>query len=82
MPMALASAIVRVGVPPKPDRKPPEVVLPGRTRMRLEPMEAIWEAIRSFAPDPIATMAITAATPMIIPSIVRAERSLLARRER
>ena len=50
--------------------------------MRLDPTEAIWEEIRSFAPAPIATMAITAATPMIIPNIVSMERSLLARRDR
>ena len=82
MPIARASSIVRVGAPPKPDRSPPDVVLPGRTRRRLDPTEAIWAEIRSFAPAPMATMAITAATPMIIPSIVRIDRIRFARSDR
>jgi hypothetical protein len=57
-------------------------VLPGSTRRRFEPTEAIWAAIRSLAPAPMATMMMTAATPMIIPSIVRMERILFARRDR
>ena len=81
-PMARASAIVSVGAPPKPDRSPPDVVLPGSTSSRFDPTEAIWAEIRWFAPSPIATMMMTAATPMIIPSIVRMERILFARSER
>ena len=82
LPIARASAMVSVGVLPKPDRRPPDVVLPGRTRRRLDPTEAIWAEIRSLAPAPIATMAITAATPMIIPSIVSTDRILFARSAR
>ena len=78
----MASSIVSVGVPPKPDRNPPDVVLPGSTSSRFDPTEAIWAAIRSLAPAPIATITMTAATPMIIPSIVRTDRILLARRDR
>ena len=81
-PIARASPIVRVGTPPNPERNPPEVVLPGRTRRRFEPTEEIWAEILRFAPSPMATMTMTAPTPMIIPSIVRAERILFARRER
>ncbi len=58
----------------------PELVrLPESTMITLLPMEAICCRIRSSAPEPTATMAITAATPMMIPSIVSAERSLLIR---
>ena len=45
-------------------------------------MEDIWAAIRSFAPAPIATIAITAATPMTIPSMVRTDRIRFARSDR
>ena len=82
LPIALASPIVSVGALPKPDRSPPDVVLPGRIIIRFEPMEAICAEIRSLAPAPIATIAITAATPMIIPSIVRMERILFALSDR
>ena len=81
-PIARASDIVSVGAPPNPERRPPDVVLPGRTSSRFDPTEAIWAEIRWFAPSPIATMMMTAATPMIIPSIVRMERILFARSER
>jgi len=81
-PIALASAIVNVWAPPNPERNPPDVVLPGITRRRFDPTEAIWAEILWFAPSPIATMMITAATPMIIPKIVREDRILFARRER
>ena len=45
-------------------------------------MEEIWAAIRSFAPAPIATMTITAETPMTMPSIVRIDRIRFARSDR
>ena len=55
-------------------------MLPGNTMITLLPILAICSSIRSVAPVPIDIIAITAATPMMIPSIVRAERSLLTRR--
>src|SRR3989304_4991111 len=82
LPIARASAIVSVGAPPNPDRNPPFVVPPGTTSSRFAPTEAIWAEIRWFAPSPIATMMMTAATPMIIPNIVRMERILFARSDR
>lgn len=45
-------------------------------------MEAICWRILSCAPEPTATMAMTAATPMMMPSIVSAERILLMRSAR
>src|SRR3990172_9538481 len=82
LPIALASPMVSVGADPEPDRSPPEVVLPGRTRRRFDPTMEIWAAMRSFAPVPIATIAITAATPMTMPSIVRIDRIRFARSDR
>ena len=57
-------------------------MLPESTTIRLLPMEAICSLMRSCAPDPTATMAITAATPMMMPSMVSAERILLMRSAR
>ncbi len=48
--------------------------------IRLEPRFFSCSRTRSCAPPPIANMAITAATPMIMPSMVSIERSLLTRR--
>jgi hypothetical protein len=51
--------------------------------MRIfDPMLAIWSAIFFFAPEPTAIIAITAPTPMMIPSMVRLERILLTMRAR
>jgi hypothetical protein len=44
---------------------------------RFEPMLAMCSVIWAFAPEPTAIMAMTALTPMTIPSTVRAERILL-----
>jgi uncharacterized protein involved in outer membrane biogenesis len=43
-------------------------------------MLAICSAIRAFAPEPTAIMAMTALTPIMIPSMVKAERILLTLR--
>ena len=80
--MASASSRVRVGWEPIPILRPPDVVLPGRMMMRLLPMLEICSEIFSLAPVPTASMAMTAPTPMMIPSMVRAERILLTRRAR
>ena len=47
--------------------------------MRFEPRLLIWSSTRACAPAPTATIVMTAATPMMMPSIVSAERSLLMR---
>ena len=47
--------------------------------MRFEPRLLIWSSTRACAPAPTATIVITAPTPMMMPSIVSAERSLLTR---
>ena len=80
--MARASSSVRLCALPVPVRMPELVMLPERTTIRLLPMEAICSLMRCWAPDPTATIAITAATPMMIPSMVSAERILLTRSAR
>src|SRR5215831_3514714 len=55
-------------------------MLPGSTIIRLLPIVAICSSMRSVAPLPIDNIVITAATPMMIPSIVSPDRSLLARK--
>jgi hypothetical protein len=75
--IASASSTVKVGTVPDPIRSPPLVELPDRTIRRFDPMLAICSAIWAFAPEPTAIMAITALTPMMIPSVVKAERILL-----
>src|SRR2546426_362171 len=68
------SATVSVTIPPCPVRTPLTVVAPGKTVMTLVPKEAIWAWTAAFAPSPMLTIAITAPTPMMMPSIVSAER--------
>ena len=52
---------------------------PGRTVRTLVPMRWIWDSTRAWAPSPSATTEMTAATPMMMPSVVRMERMTLAR---
>ena len=80
--MASASSCVRVDCVPLPIRRPPDVLLPGKTIRRLLPMLAICSEILSLAPVPTASIVITAPTPMMIPSMVSAERILLTFRAR
>src|SRR5262252_980891 len=56
---------------------PPRETVPAPTNKTFEPMAAIWSWACCWAPCPTLTMAITAATPIMIPSIVSADRSLL-----
>src|SRR2546423_1299049 len=56
---------------------PPLLMVPAPTYSRLEPMAAMRCCTCCCAPWPSATMAITAATPMMMPSIVSVERILL-----
>ena len=56
---------------------PPRVKLPALTWMMLVPADFSDVSTEARAPLPSATIAITAATPMITPSIVRVVRSRL-----
>src|SRR5919206_4877665 len=53
---------------------------PGRTVISVVPRAAMRSLTAFCAPVPSATMAMTAATPMTMPSMVSAERSLFARK--
>ena len=55
---------------------------PGRTVSRLVPIALTWSITFCLAPSPIASMAITEATPMTMPSRVRMVRKRLARSAR
>ncbi len=74
--IALASSSVSVATAPEPSRTPLLLRLPGSTTIRLLPILWICAWIRAVAPVPTPTMAITAATPITMQSIVRAERVL------
>ena len=60
-----------------PIETPPVLAVAERIVKRLEPIDSIFSWTCLFAPEPIASIIITAATPMIIPSEVNAERILL-----
>src|SRR5512138_6918 len=61
---------------------PPRVTVPDPTNKMFEPIAAIWSCACCWAPCPTLTIAITAPTPMMIPNIVRADRSLLRAKAR
>src|SRR5262245_12188300 len=77
--MASMSSTVKVllFVAPVPVRTPPKFCDPALTKSRLVPTLAICACTDACAPCPILTIAITAATPMMTPSIVSVERILL-----
>src|SRR6185437_272776 len=75
--MALISSFTRVLVAPPPRRIPPLLTLPELMYSRLVPMDAIWFCTCCSAPCPRPTVAITAPTPMMMPSMVSSERILL-----
>src|SRR3954451_1382296 len=60
-------------------RTPPKRVWPAKTVKTLAPSAAIRSCTAFWAPVPSATMVITAPTPMMMPSMVSSDRSLLAR---
>src|SRR5664279_4977859 len=62
---------------PRPARAPEDVIVPGMTIRKFVPRERSWFSACSLAPSPIPTTATTQATPMMIPSAVRSDRSLL-----
>src|ERR1039457_5090506 len=76
--IASASPVVSVGVAPLPKRTPPDVVEPDKTMNRLLPIDAIDWSTMNWAPWPTAIIMITAATPIIIPSMVRNARRRFA----
>src|SRR5207247_25352 len=80
--MATASSSVSVYWVPWPRRAPLEVTLPDVAMMRLVPRLSIRSVTLACAPVPTPTMAITAPTPMMMPSIVNALRSLFTRSAR
>src|SRR6059058_5335620 len=80
--MAAASSSVSVNWVPRPRRAPVEVTLPAVATMRLVPRLSIRSVTLACAPAPTPTMAITAPTPMMMPSIVSALRSLFTRSAR
>src|SRR5512138_342197 len=49
------------------------------TKIRLEPRLVIWSLMVASVPALMAIMMITAATPMMMPSMVRKERTLFLR---
>ena len=78
--MASASWGVRVMTLPAPKLTPPLAAVPGKTRRLLAPMLAMVAWMALDEPLPISIMAMTAATPMTMPRVVRAARMMLRRR--
>jgi hypothetical protein len=77
--MASRSATVSVFVPvsPVPLLTPPTFCEPALMKSRFVPMPSICAWTEACAPCPMLTIAITADTPMMMPSMVRAARDLL-----
>ncbi len=80
--IAFASSTVSVDTDPKPWRTPPTFALPGVTVRKLLPSPCICFCTPAVAPWPTETIAITAPTPMSIPSIVRTARILFCKSDR
>src|SRR4051794_22348875 len=59
-------------------RMPPWLACPAKTVNTLAPRAAIRSCTAFWAPLPSATMVITAPTPMMMPSMVSTDRSMLA----
>ena len=78
--IAWASAAVSVVVAPPPIRTPPIWNEPADTVMTLVPRLWMREVIDARAPAPSAIITMTAATPMMMPSEVSAERNRLRAR--
>src|SRR5579872_4841712 len=60
---------------PEPRLTPPLTMLPGTTTIRLLPKRASCACTAARAPLPIDIEVMTAATPMMMPSVVRIERN-------
>ena len=72
--IAKPSSTVRVDAAPMPALTPPLIVLPGRIMTRLLPRLEIVASMLVRAPVPMATVTMTAATPMMMPKTVSSER--------
>src|SRR5579871_1462874 len=77
--IAVASDAFSVVVEPAPAATPPLLLLPGMMVRTLVPRPDNCEATEALAPSPSATIAMTAATPMMMPSVVSKLRPLFAR---
>ena len=80
--MASASCGVSVMTLPLPKVTPPLDAVPGMTSKLLAPMLAMVFCTAMAEPWPISVMAMTADTPMTMPSVVSDERITLRRRAR
>src|SRR5512137_2530209 len=72
------SPMVSVPAEPLPPARPPDLYEPGPMVSRLVPWLAMREVMLAAAPRPMPMVVNTAATPMIMPSMVRMARSLWA----
>src|SRR5262249_15077066 len=75
--IASASSGIIVVVDPEPLRTPPWFCEPANTNSMLFPRLAICDCIEAEAPWPTPTIAMTAPTPQIMPSIVSTDLILL-----
>src|SRR5262245_50430585 len=75
--MALASSGVNVTMLPEPKLTPPLAAAPGMIKRLLAPILSMVFFTAVLVPWPISVMAMTAATPMTMPSVVNAERMTL-----
>ena len=80
--IAHASSSVMVSWLPEPIRTPPASTEPESTMIMFEPRLWICSATRAWAPAPTATIVMTAPTPITMPSMVSALRSLFTRSAR
>ncbi len=78
--MAWASPGVRVLLLPVPWLTPLFMTLPACTTTVLAPMLASTSLMEADEPLPISTMAMRAAMPMMMPSVVSTERRMFRRR--
>ena len=62
---------------PHPALAPEDVVVPGKIMRKFVPRDLSWFSACRRAPSPIPIVATTHATPMMMPSAVSSERSLL-----
>ena len=67
---------------PAPKLTPPLAAVPGITSRLLAPMLEMVRWMALDEPLPISIIAMTAAMPMTIPSVVRSDRMMLRRRAR
>jgi hypothetical protein len=79
--MASTSSHVIVLALPATDLTPPLLCAPGWIMIRFDPIDWICSEMEAWEPCPIATMAITDPTPMIIPKTVRPDLTLFVERD-